>query len=109
MDYPRGGRDRGRLALSGVVAAADWFGRLDTRMLPPSLSVLYLVGGVASLFVYLLPDMEGLAGMLGIVISIWQGLLLWKSGSGETQTPELMQASLIKPEPGAFDFQSGFL
>jgi len=36
-----------------------------------------------------LPDMEGSAAMLGVVISIWQGLLLWKSGSVETQAPEL--------------------
>jgi hypothetical protein len=51
--------------------------------------MLYLVGGIVSLFVYLLPDVEGLAAMLGIMISIWQGLLLWKSGSAETQAPKL--------------------
>ena len=61
---------------------------LSTNLLPRVLSVLYLVGGTVSLFVYLLPDMEGLAGMLGIVISIWQGFLLWKSGSAETPAPE---------------------
>ena len=67
-----------------LVGSAGW----TTNLLPRVLSVLYLVGGTVSLFVYLLPDMEGLAGMLGIIISIWQGLLLWKSGSTETQVPE---------------------
>ena len=67
-----------------LVGSAGW----TTNLLPRVLSVLYLVGGTVSLFVYLLPDMEGLAGMLGIVISIWQGFLLWRSGSSETQAPE---------------------
>jgi hypothetical protein len=64
-----------------LVGSAGW----TTNQLPRVLSVLYLAGGIVSLFVYLLPDMEGLAGMLGIVISIWQGLLLWRSGSPEIQ------------------------
>jgi hypothetical protein len=68
-----------------LVGSAGW----TTNLLPRVLSVLYLVGGIVSLFVYLLPDVEGLAAMLGIMISIWQGLLLWKSGSAETQAPEL--------------------
>ena len=68
-----------------LVGSAGW----TTNLLPRVLSVLYLVGGTVSLFVYQLPDMEGFAGMLGILISIWQGVLLWKSGSIETQAPEL--------------------
>jgi len=68
-----------------LIGSAGW----TSRQLPPPLTVLYLVGGVVSLFVYLLPDLEGLAGMLVIVISIWQGVLLWKSGSAETQVPEI--------------------
>jgi hypothetical protein len=68
-----------------LVGSVGW----TTGLLPRGLSVLYLVGGIISLFVYLLPDMEGLAGMLAIVISIWQGLLLWRSGSAETQAPGL--------------------
>ena len=68
-----------------LVGSAGW----TTNLLPRVLSVLYLVGGIVSLFVYLLPDVEGLAAMLGIMISIWQGLLLWKSGSAETQAPKL--------------------
>jgi hypothetical protein len=68
-----------------LIGSAGW----TTGQLPRILSVLYLVGGTISLFVYLLPDMEGLAGMLGIVISIWQGLLLWRSGSAETRPPQI--------------------
>jgi hypothetical protein len=68
-----------------LIGSAGW----TTNLLPRALSVLYLVGGLVSLFVYVLPGLEGMAGMLGIVISIWQGLLLWKSGSAETQSPEL--------------------
>jgi hypothetical protein len=68
-----------------LIGSAGW----TSGQLPRLLSVLYLVGGTVSLFVYLLPDMEGLAGMLGIVVSIWQGLLLWRSGSAETHPPEL--------------------
>lgn len=68
-----------------LIGSAGW----TTNILPRILSGLYLVGGIVSLFVYLLPDMEGLAGMLAIVISIWQGLLLWRSGSAETQASEV--------------------
>jgi hypothetical protein len=64
-----------------LIGSAGW----TTSQLPRVLSLLYLIGGTVSLFVYLLPDMEGLAGMLGIVVSIWQGLLLWRSGSPEPQ------------------------
>lgn len=68
-----------------LIGSAGW----TSGQLPRALNVLYLVGGIISLFVYLVPDVEGLAGMLGIVISIWQGLLLWRSRSEERQAPEL--------------------
>ena len=66
-----------------LIGSAGW----TSGQLPPALTVLNLVGGVVSLFVYLLPELEGLAGMLVIVISIWQGFLLWKAEPGETQSP----------------------
>ena len=68
-----------------LIGSAGW----TSRLLPPPLTVLYLVGGVVSLIVYLLPDLEGLAGMLVIVISIWQGFLLWRYGSAETEATGL--------------------
>jgi uncharacterized membrane protein YwaF len=67
-----------------LVGSAGW----TTRRLPRVLSVLYLVGGTASLFVYLLPDIEGGVVMLGVVVSIWQGILMWKAEPGETRAPE---------------------
>jgi hypothetical protein len=66
-----------------LIGSAGW----TSGQLPRVLSVLYLAGGMVSLFVYLLPDMEGSAAMLGVVISIWQGFLLWRFGSAETQAP----------------------
>jgi hypothetical protein len=67
-----------------LIGSAGWTSGQPPRVL----SVLYLVGGTVALFVYLLPEMEGLAGMLGIVISLWQGFLLWRSGPAATQPPE---------------------
>ena len=72
-----------------LIGSTGW----TSRQLPPPLTVLYLVGGTISFFVYLLPGMEGMAGMLVIVISLWQGFLLWKSGSAEKRTPELDEAN----------------
>jgi len=68
-----------------LIGSAGW----TSSQLPRVLSVLYLVGGIVSLFVYLLPALEGSAAILGVVISIWQGFLLWRFGSAGTQAPEL--------------------
>lgn len=68
-----------------LVGAAGW----ASRRLPRGLSVLYLVAGTVSLFVYLLPDLEGLVVALGVVVSIWQGIVLWKAEPGETPASEI--------------------
>ena len=68
-----------------LIGSAGW----TSGLLPRLLSILYLVGGIVSLFVYLLPGNEGTAGVLGVVISIWQGLLLWRAGSAETPASEV--------------------
>jgi hypothetical protein len=49
-----------------------------SRLFPRPLTGFYLLAGVASLFVYLLPELEGLALLLGIIINIWQGVVLWR-------------------------------
>lgn len=67
-----------------LIGSAGW----TSRQLPRLLSLLYITAGVTSLFVYLLPVNEVLAIIMGVVISIWQGILLWKAGSEETQPPE---------------------
>jgi len=68
-----------------LVGSAGW----TSRRLPRVLSVLYLLGGTSSLFVYVLPDLEGNAVALGVVMSISQGILLWKGEPGEKQAPEI--------------------
>jgi hypothetical protein len=67
-----------------LAGSAGW----TSHRLPGVLSVLYLVGGTLSLFVYVLPDLAEYAATLGVVVSIWQGILLWKAGPGEMQAPE---------------------
>ncbi len=57
-----------------LLGSAGWTSRLFPRLL----NVFYFLAGVASLFVYLRPDLEGLVLLLGTIISIWQGVLLWK-------------------------------
>lgn len=68
-----------------LIGSAGW----TSRYLPRLLSVLYLAAGVISLFVYLIPGSEGSAVMLGVVVVIWQGILLWKAEPGGTPTPEI--------------------
>ena len=65
-----------------LIGSAGW----TSQRLPRLLSLLYLVGGIVSMFVYLLPDSQ-LAAMLGVVVSIWQGILLWKAEPGGTPAP----------------------
>lgn len=55
-----------------LLGSAGW----KSRLLPRVLSGLYLVAGVASLFVYVRPELEGMVLLLGFGISVWQGILL---------------------------------
>jgi hypothetical protein len=66
-----------------LIGSAGW----TSRRLPRLLSVLYFVAGTSSLFVYLLPSSEGNAAVFGVMVSIWQGILLWKGQPGETKAP----------------------
>ena len=68
-----------------LIGSAGW----TSRRLPRELSVLYLVVGAGSLFVYVLPGIETNAVVLGFVVSIWQGILLCKAEEGITQVPEI--------------------
>jgi hypothetical protein len=76
-----------------LLGSASW----TSRRLPRILSVLYWVVGILSLFVYLLPDIEGGVVLLGVVMSIWQGILLWKAESRETPPPKT-QINASRPE-----------
>jgi hypothetical protein len=68
-----------------LIGSAGW----TSRSLPRLLNVLYLLAGITALFVYRLPANEGMVMLLGAVISIWQGILLWKGEPKETQAPEI--------------------
>jgi hypothetical protein len=59
-----------------LTGSAGW----TTRLLPRALSGLYVAGGIASMWVYLLPEDEGLAALLAAVISLWQGIWLLRVG-----------------------------
>jgi hypothetical protein len=68
-----------------LIGSAGW----TSRCLPRLLSGLYLVAGASSLLVYRFPELEGNVVMLGMLISIWQGILLWRGKPEEIQAPEL--------------------
>ena len=70
-----------------LIGSAGW----TSRLLPRLLSVLCLFAGITSLFLYRLPDNEGMVMILGAAISIWQGILLWRGEPGETQAPNTSQ------------------
>ena len=55
-----------------LIGSAAW----TSRRLPPVLCLLYFIAGGASLFVYLDPNLEGMAAFFIVVVSIWQGILL---------------------------------
>ena len=57
-----------------LLGSASW----TSRIFPRLLTVLYFLAGVSSLFVYLFSELEGFVLLLGIIIGIWQGILLWK-------------------------------
>jgi hypothetical protein len=62
-----------------MVGSAGW----ASQRLPRLLSMLYLLAGVVSLFVYLIPFNEGLGILLGFIIAIWQGVLFWVTKSND--------------------------
>ncbi len=69
-----------------LIGSAAW----TSRRLSQVLSLLYFVAGAPSLFVYLDSNLEGMAVFFGVVVSIWQGiLLLWISPPIEKQMPNL--------------------
>jgi hypothetical protein len=57
-----------------LLGSAIWTSRLFPRLL----NMFYFLAGASSWFVYLFPELEGLVIILGMIISIWQGILLWK-------------------------------
>jgi hypothetical protein len=46
------------------------------------------------MFVYLVPGSDGNAGVLSVIVIIWQGILLWKGEPEETQVPDINTSQL---------------
>lgn len=67
-----------------LVGWAGW----DSGRLPRPLCVLYLAGGIAALLVYVFPELEGAAALLGVLWAVWQGIVLWQDGLGAVPAPE---------------------
>jgi hypothetical protein len=68
-----------------LIGSAGW----TSRQLPRLLCILYLVAGITSMFVYVLSGSEGIAMLLGVIVSIWQGILLWRGKPDETNVPAI--------------------
>ena len=92
MDDPRGRRNRGRLALPGVGAGAGWLGRLDIPPPSPPLECAVFVRRNYLVVRLSAARVEGLAGLLAVVVSIWQGILLWK-GDAEKKNASKINTS----------------
>jgi hypothetical protein len=73
-----------------LIGSAGW----TSRALPRLLSALYVAAGINSLFVYLIPNSEGTAVMLSVIVMVWQGFLLWKTGLQEKQSPGINSSEL---------------
>ncbi len=56
-----------------LLGSANWTSRLFPRLL----SGFHFLAGVSALFVYRFPELEGLALLLGAIIGVCQGILLW--------------------------------
>jgi hypothetical protein len=63
-----------------LLGSASWTSRLFPRLL----NIVYFLAGLSSLFVYLFSELEGLVLLLGTIIGIWQGVLLWKNDARQS-------------------------
>jgi hypothetical protein len=67
--------------LGWALVLVGWSGWTSGR-LPRGLCLVYLAGGLSSLFVYVVPELEGASVMLLLVLGVWQGALLWRGRRG---------------------------
>lgn len=68
-----------------LLGAAGWI----SGRLPRVLCALYWVIGTLALFVYLWRGLEEIVVLLGMVVSIWQGILLLRTEPRETPPPKI--------------------
>jgi hypothetical protein len=64
--------------LGWAFALTGWAG-LSSHRQPAILSSLYVVAGLAAMFVYLRPELEGFALLFTLVVAVWQGVVLLKA------------------------------
>ncbi|MBI4927507.1 MAG: hypothetical protein HY835_07065 [Anaerolineae bacterium] len=60
-----------------LLGSANW----TSNRLPRLLSGLYVLAGASAWFVYRFAELEGLAILLGVILGVVQGILLWRSGA----------------------------
>jgi hypothetical protein len=65
-----------RHLLGWVLVLIGWAG-WTSRGIPLTLSALYLFAGIASMLVFVFPDLGEFVGLPALAVSIWQGILLW--------------------------------
>lgn len=65
-----------------LIGSASW----KTKFFPNILNILYFLTGIMALFSYLARDAENSVAMFAAIISIWQGILLWKSNAEDNSS-----------------------
>ena len=65
-----------------LLGSASW----TSHLMPRLLNVLYFLAGGASWFVYLFSELEGFVLLLGMIICVWQGVLLWNHDTRQSAT-----------------------
>ena len=65
-----------------LLGSASW----TSHLMPRLLNVLYFLAGGASWFVYLFSELEGFVLLLGMIIGVWQGVLLWNHDTRQSAT-----------------------
>lgn len=68
-----------------LLGTAVWSNRRQDRVM----SGLYMVGGITSLFGYLQPEGDMGGALFGVILSIWQGIRLWRDDPDAAHLPEI--------------------
>lgn len=68
-----------------LIASAGWHAGSPPR----GLSILYFLGGAAALFVYMIPELEGVAMSFGLFACLWQAAWFWQIGLKEKLAPSM--------------------
>ncbi|NTW07943.1 MAG: hypothetical protein HGA28_00045 [Anaerolineaceae bacterium] len=50
----------------------------SSRIFPRLIAALFIISGIPALFMYIIPEFEGFVSLFGVIIGVWQGILLWR-------------------------------